>query len=281
MVEEMPRRAEKFRALDAAIAGGGCAATAAVAVARLGGKPVLASRVGGDRIGEMILEDLVAEGVDCDLVRVFEAGRSSFSSVYVDRAGERQIVSYRDRRISADAAWLEARMPDRFDAVLADTRWPEGAAAVMAAARALSRPGVLDAEAPVGEAAEAVRLASHIAFSAQGLREYAGNDDLVAALREAAGRTRAWVCVTDGARGVTWLDGGEPVHMPAPRVEVVDTLGAGDTWHGAFVLALAEGRGEREAIRFANAAASLKCTRFGGRAGIPRREEVEKMLAGA
>jgi sulfofructose kinase len=59
----------------------------------------------------------------------------------------------------------------------------------------------------------------------------------------------------------------------------VDTLGAGDVWHGAFALALAEGRPERQAVRFASAAAALKCTRFGGRNGAPRRAEVDAFLS--
>ena len=68
--------------------------------------------------------------------------------------------------------------------------------------------------------------------------------------------------------------------MPAPAVTAVDTLGAGDVWHGAFTLALAEGMAVAAAARFANAAAAIKCTRFGGRGGAPRRDEVEALLAG-
>lgn len=279
-VGEMPRKAEKYRAEDAAIVGGGCAATAAVAISRLGGNAVLASRVGNDRIGEMILDELRAEGVDCDLVHRCEGHRSSYASVYVDRAGERQIVSFRDPRMPSGAEWLKNRIPREFDAALVDTRWPEGAAAVLAAARARSKPGVVDAEPFLAPAAEALKHASHVAFSAAGLRDFAGIDRLDLALREAGKRLRAWVCYTDGARGVTFLDGGEPVEVATPQVKVVDTLGAGDTWHGAFVLALAEGRDERAAIGFANLVASVKCTRFGGRAGIPRRSEVERIARG-
>ena len=60
---------------------------------------------------------------------------------------------------------------------------------------------------------------------------------------------------------------------------VVDTLAAGDVFHGAFALALLEGRGIEGAARFACAAASLKCTRFGGRLGCPSRAEVDALLA--
>lgn len=277
-VDELPRHPEKYRARDGAIIGGGCAANAAAAVARLGGEALLAARIGRDPIGEMIVAGLKAESVDCSLVRRIEDGRSSFSSIYVDADGERQIVNFRDMALSFDASWLEPAVPDALDAILADTRWPQGAAVAMAAARERGIPGILDAEAPVREAEEALRQASHIAFSAQGLRDFAGIEDLDAALGSAREETGAWVCYTDGAKGVSFFEAGAPAHVPAFAVDVVDTLGAGDVWHGAFALALGEGQAEREAIRFANAVAALKCTRFGGRAGTPGRAEAEAFM---
>ena len=277
-LQALPRKPEKFRASDAAIVGGGCAANAAVAVARLGGEALLAARTGRDQIGDMIVAGLEAEGVDCTLVRRIEGGRSSFSSIYVDASGERQIVNFRDMKLSFDAAWLAGTLPPELDAILADTRWPQGAAIAMAAARNRGIPGILDAEAPVREAQEALGLASHIAFSAQGLRDYSGKADLDAALMAVRARTGAWVCVTDGDRGVAFIEEGAIARVPAYPVHVVDTLGAGDVWHGAFALGLGEGRSEREAIRRANAVAALKCTRFGGRTGTPSRAEVEAFM---
>ena len=88
-----------------------------------------------------------------------------------------------------------------------------------------------------------------------------------------------WLAVTLGPRGVLFMEDGGIAHLPAFPIEAVDTLGAGDVWHGAFALALAEGQGEREAVRFASAVAAIKCTRFGGRAGTPTRDEVERFLA--
>jgi sulfofructose kinase len=148
----------------------------------------------------------------------------------------------------------------------------------MRTARQRGIPGILDAEAPVREAGEALACASHIAFSAQGLRDFAGVDALGEALAAARREIGAWVCVTDGAAGVTFFEQDGLAHEEAFPVEVVDTLGAGDIWHGAFALALGEGQGERGAIRFANAVAALKCTRFGGRAGTPTRDEAETLL---
>jgi sulfofructose kinase len=137
---------------------------------------------------------------------------------------------------------------------------------------------VLDAEPPIAEATEALQVASHVAFSAQGLREFVGIDNLEKALADAVKHTRAWLCVTDGPREVIYLDEGAVRRIPAFEVKVVDTLGAGDIWHGAFALALGEGKREAEAARFANAAAAIKCMRFGGRTGTPARHEVEQFM---
>lgn len=277
-VDEMPRRAEKYRAREAQIIGGGGAANAAAAVSRLGGDAVLAARLGDDQVGDMIVAGLEADGVDCSLARRFEGGRSSFSSVLVDQGGERQIINYRDPALPVNSDWLMAALPNHFVAALADTRWPEGAAALMRTARERGVPGVLDAEAPVMEAEAAVGLASHLAFSAQGLRDWAGHGDLDAALNAVAGQTGAFVCVTDGAKGVSWKQGQASGFEPAYRIEAVDTLGAGDVWHGAFALALGESMEPGRAIRFANAAAAIKCTRSNGRAGYPARHEVEQFM---
>jgi sulfofructose kinase len=263
-VDGLPSAPGKYRAGHAQIVGGGCAANAAVAVARLGGEAYLAGRMGDDEVGTMILEGLEAEGVDTRLVSRTPGGRSAFSSVFVDADGERQIMSFRGEGLSDDTALIENA--PALDAVLADTRWPTGSRAALALARARGLPGVLDGEDPID--ADLPPLASHVAYSEPGLRSL-GVDDPGAV---AAG---GWACVTDGPAGVLIAGG---TRVPAFPVTAVDTLGAGDVWHGAFALRLAEGADETEAVRFACAAAALKCTRFGGRAGTPTRAETEALL---
>jgi sulfofructose kinase len=275
---EMPRAAKKHRAADFTIVGGGCAANAAVAVVRLGGRASLATRLGADKLGDDIVADLEAEGVDCAYAGRFEGRRSSLSAVMVDAHGDRMIVNYRDPKLPEGADWLPDPTSLGLGAVLADTRWPTGAAAIMRRARDLGLTTVLDAEPPIAPAEDALRAASHIAFSRDGLAEWSGTDDLEEGLASVASDTGAFVCVTDGARGVRFHAGKERGKVPAFAVEAVDTLGAGDIWHGAFALALAEGRNETDAIRFASAAAALKCTQFGGRAAMPARREVEHFL---
>ena len=85
--------------------------------------------------------------------------------------------------------------------------------------------------------------------------------------------------MTDGANGLWWHDGTGVHHQDAYPIKAIDTLGAGDVFHGACVLALAEGAPFKEALRFSAAAAALKCSRFGGIAGAPNRAETEIFLA--
>lgn len=285
-VKHFPTRAEKYRADAAAMTGGGGGANAAVAIARLGGRAELAARIGDDMLASLIEDDLVREGVGTGLVRRFPERRSSFSSVLVDAAAERQIVNFRDTGLSFDGAWLRAAIEDEvFVATLADTRWPEGAAVAMARGHALGVPAVMDAEAPIEGCEDALRDASHVVFSAQGLRDFAGVDpdgeELERLLRWADGELPGLVGVTDGADGVRWIEDGVLHHRlpPALPAPVTDTLGAGDVWHGAFALALGEGAALDGAMAFANAAASLKCIGGTGREGIPDRAAVEALLA--
>ena len=273
-VGTLPDRAAKYRAQGAEVVGGGCAANAAVAIARLGGTARVGARLGDDPMGDLIVDDLAAEGVDTALVQRSPGARSSFSSVYVDVGGERQIMNFRGEGLTTDTGWI-ATAP-RCGAVLADTRWTEGAVAALRLARDWGVPGVVDAEAPMD--AHVLTGASHVAFSRDGLLSFSGGSDLVAALLKADTDLPGWVCVTDGADGAWHIEGGEPIHTPAYSVEVKDTLAAGDVWHGAFALALAEGQCEADAVRFANAAAALKCTTFGGRKGCPSRAELDRFL---
>jgi sulfofructose kinase len=126
---------------------------------------------------------------------------------------------------------------------------------------------------------ELVQACSHAALSAQAAREMTGLADIDAATSLLGSwHPRIWLAVTDGENGVWWTDQGRVRHTPAFAVEVRDTLGAGDTWHGAFALGLAEGMAEEGAVRYASAVAALKCMAFGGRSGIPDRATAETFL---
>lgn len=273
-VERLPDEPRKYRADTATIVGGGIGGNSAVAIARLGGTASLATRLGEDPLADLIVRDLEAAGVSTELAHRAAGGRSSFSSVYVDSDGERQIMNFRGEGLTTQTAWIEKAAPA--GAVLVDPRWPEGAARALDMARIWGVPGVLDGEAPIAQVL--LDKASHVAFSRTGLQSLSDADDLERALEDVAARLPGWACVTDGAHGVFYTAARGIAHAPAFKVPVRDTLGAGDVWHGAFALALAEKQDERAAIRFANAAAALKCMTFGGRAGCPDRTAVLELL---
>lgn len=275
-LDELPRAPVKHITDRAAVISGGCAANAAVAIARLGGEAALGARVGDDLLGRLVLEEMAAEGIDTAQVHRAAGGRTSFSAVCLDAAGERLIVNYRGRGLDAGRAPLDP--PADADAALADTRWPGGLEETLAFARRRGIPGIVDAER-LGDAAP-LRHATHVAFSKQGLLSLTdgGANDLARALAQVRAKLTGWACVTDGGNGVFFTAGRGIEHMPAFAVEARDTLAAGDIWHGAFALRLAEGADEEAAMRFACAAAALKCARPGGRDGCPERAETEQFL---
>ena len=282
-LDRFPVPGTKTRARQFVAAGGGCAANAAVAIARLGGEAALAAPLGGpageDAIGDWILANLARERVDCAHVVRVSPGRSPISAIFVDASGERLIVNDRDERLSdARPADPERAVADH-DALLVDNRFAEFVLPLCLAARTRGIPIVLDGDRPTRASDRLLRICTHLVFAADGLRATAGCDDLDQALRSIGQATDAFVAVTDGSRGALWLERGQLRHSPAHPVEVVDTLGAGDVFHGAFALALAERRTAIDALGMAAAAAAVKCTRFGGINGAPTRAEIEEFLA--
>ncbi|MEP2531404.1 PfkB family carbohydrate kinase [Shimia sp.] len=273
-LETLPDKAEKYGTESAAIVGGGCAANSAVAVSRLGGEAILGARLGDDPIGDLVIAGLAGDNVDTSNVTRTPGARSSYSSVFIDQRGERQIVNFRGQGLVLDTSWFDS--VQNLGAVLTDTRRVSAARDALMLAQQRGIPGILDGEAPVDP--NLVALASHAAFSLQGLRDLVPGTTPQEALTKLRAEHGCWVCVTDGENGVWFTDQDNMRHVPAFEVDPVDTLGAGDVWHGAFALALCEGQSELNAIRFANAAAALKCTKSGGREGAPTRSETEQFL---
>ncbi|HVX98819.1 MAG TPA: PfkB family carbohydrate kinase [Pseudorhodoplanes sp.] len=278
-VQSFPVPGEKTRAVDFIEISGGNAGNAAIAAARLGGQVLLSSPVGDDRIGAAIRQYLESEGIDCSRFVVLPRAMSSLSAIVVDRTGERTIVSRRGESLDGARLADADALTQSVRAVLIDNRFPEFSLGVAVAARRHNVPVVLDADNPTRLTAELFAASTHIIFSAHGLRETAHIDDPQAALQKIAAMTDAYLSVTGGNAGAWWLHRGRAGRENAFAVEAIDTLGAGDVYHGAFALALAEGQDEASARRFSAAAAALKCTRFGGIAGSPSREELEAFLS--
>jgi sugar/nucleoside kinase (ribokinase family) len=283
-VDEFPPADGKAQASEFVAVGGGCAANAAVAIARLGGRASFAGPLGGpaghEPISDRILAGLAGEGVDgAGCVRL-DGVTSALSAIFVNARGERTIATYRDHRLDAVTPRDAEALAAGTDAVLADNRFPTFALPICRAALRRGVPVVLDADKPAVPGDPLFSACSHIVFSAEGLRATMGIDDLAAALRTFGQATNAFLAVTNGSDPVLWRDHDDAIReLPVFRVAAVDTLAAGDVFHGGFALALIEGREVADALRFAAAAAGLKCTRFGGSAAAPMRYEVDALLA--
>jgi sulfofructose kinase len=280
-IEAFPPQPQKVRSLEHIESGGGMAANAAAAIARLGGRVELWSRTGADSAGQRIHTYLEADGVDIRYVRAYEGARSSTSAVIVDGRGERLIVGERDHAMSLDAGWLPLDRIAGAAAVLSDLRWLEGTLAAFKEARARGVPTLLDADlGGGGPLAEFLCLTDYAIFSAPALDGFAPGPDQRAQLEAVLAEGVQHAGVTRGAEGYWWLSrSGSEGHQPAFPAEVVDTTGAGDAFHGAFAWALTQARPARECARIAAAVSALKCRRLGARAGLPTREELAAFLA--
>ncbi|WP_052401265.1 PfkB family carbohydrate kinase [Muricoccus aerilatus] len=279
-VDEVEPPPSKTTARAYSMSVGGMAANAAIAVARLGGRAVFWGRVGRDEAGEELRHALESEGVDASGLVMAEGARTPLSAVIVDKVGERSIVTYRGERLPTDPSALPLDRLSEAGCVLCDPRWPEAAEVVFRRAREAGVPSAMDAEKSEERILrQLVPLTDHAIFAKTGLTIFAPGvppeEGLARALRTGPLKLAA---VTLGEKGTLWLSPGmeAPARRPAFPVDATNTTGAGDVFHGAFALAIAEGQGMEEALRFASAAGALRAR--DGR--TPDRAMLEELLAG-
>ena len=261
---------------------GGMSANAAVALARLGARVGFCGPVGDDEAAAVFEAHLLREGVDTRGLRRVPGQSSSVSAIIVDRHGERMIFNAKGSALSAPGPF-DGAVLDGVDWLLTDPRCPLWAEAALREARRRGIPSMLDGDvSPQQDLQRLAPLADWVVFSEPGLKAFSA-EPAEQVLRSLVHAPQVRCAVrTLGPGGVQWCRSGQAVqHLPAwPVTEVVDTLGAGDVFHGALGLALAEGQSDEQALRFACAAAALKCQRPDGIQGAPTRTEVQALMAG-
>ncbi len=279
-VERFPAAGTKVSATDYIVTAGGCAANASLAVARLGGRAAFAGPLGSteDEASNRIVADLVAEGVDCSGIVRLEGASASVSLILLDEMGEKSIASRQGARLQGIPPKDTNALVAAVDAVLIDNCLPLFVTPVCRAAQARKMPIVIDFDLRTTVDDPLLKLGDYVIGSAEALRATTGLADFEAGLAMMAAHCSGFLAVTDGPNGVFWLEDGALRHMSAFSVTTVDTIAAGDIFHAGFTLALAEGHDLVGALRFASAAAALKCTHFGGASGTPRRADVETFL---
>jgi sugar/nucleoside kinase (ribokinase family) len=283
-VESVPARGSKANASGLAEICGGNALNAAIAIARLGGRASLAGPMGdaAETSSSFILDHMAREGIETRHIVRMPGVMTPVSAITIDATGERTLTIYRDPGL-----W-RVKLPDTGEllaecrAILVESRCAAFCIDLCHAARRRGIPVIVGVDRAMALNDALLTAASHILFASEQVQETTGTADDGEALRHLSGITQAFLAATRGPQGTIWLnERGELEETPAFPVQAVDTLGAGDVFHGAFALGLAEGRDAREALRFASAAAALKCTRHGGGSAAPQRLEVMELLRSA
>lgn len=274
MVAHHPGADEKCSATNRSMAGGGPAANAAVTVARLGGVSAFCGYLGQDLFGVLHFQELVAEGVLTDWV-VRGSHPTPLSMILVKPDGMRTVVNFKGETphlepSQVDFSTIQPRV------ILMDGHEPKISLALAHAARSRGIPTVLDAGSLHSGTERLAELVDYLIASARFARELTGERDMRRALHSMSSLAPL-VAVTLGEQGFIWSRDGREESWPALPVQVVDTTGAGDVFHGAFALEIAQGRSIEAAFMTARAAAALSCTRPGARSSIPDRAALESM----
>ncbi len=281
-IQELPGRGFKVNASHFEEIAGGNALNAAIGIVRLGGRASMCGPMGDSRetTSRYIFDKLAHEGIDTKHIIHMPGLVTPISNIMIDPSGERTIVTFRDPEL-----W-KVRLPsagillEDCDGVLIESRCAEFCTDICAEARRRDIPVIVDADRTMSLREGLLTASSHLVFSSEALQSTAGIADDAEALKKIAKLTPSFLAGTSGAQGTLWLDGHHNLQQtPAFPVHTVDTLGAGDVFHGAFALGITEGQDLPMALRFASAAAALKCTRFGGAFAAPQRAEVEALLA--
>ncbi|MCU0521714.1 MAG: PfkB family carbohydrate kinase [Anaerolineae bacterium] len=288
-LKDMPTWDHGTRLSDFSLQGGGPVGTAMVAAAKLGSRVGFISTVGNDIAGELKMRSFHEVGIDLSHLVQRDIPENQVVIVYVHaETGERVfsgITRFGDTQIKPEEL-------DRAYITSADYLHLDGyhSAAAMEAAqwmRAAGKTVVLDGSKTSGPVGQHLRqLVRHVDVLISGsgfVQGLTGEPDLRVALEAALDHGPRIVVQTEGADGAYTVTRGptgveERFHTPAFACNVVDTTGAGDVFHGAYIVGLLHGWDVRQTARFAAAVSAIKCTRLGGRAGIPTFEETQVFL---
>jgi len=291
-VERFPAPGETIAGREFAVIPGGKGANQAYAAARLGGRVSMVGQVGGDVHAELLKRNLAEVGVDVAHVEIDESASSGIAVITVDAQGQNQIVLIAGANGTFDVEELmkSEEVIAQAGFVLLQLEIPlstvERAARIGKANGALV---ILDPAPARRISDELLALADYVtpnetelaALTDSSFGEHLVARDAEAKARELLSRGVRKVIVKMGAQGALLVSAEESQSWPAVPVTPVDTTAAGDAFNAAFAVALADGRAETEAGRFATAAAALSVMRRGAQPSMPTRGEVESLLTTA
>lgn len=262
---------------------GGLTATALVAAARLGSRAAFAGVLGDDELSKFVLERFRAEGIDAQHVKRRPEARPIHSVIVVDESTKTRTILYSlEGAFGAQPDWPDEKVIRSSRVLFVDHFGNEGMTRAARIARQSGIPVVADFERnDHPRFPELLEWVDHLIVSADFATKVTGEKQPDRAVVRLWSGSRQAAVVTGGERGCWYVGSDAPTvvrHQAAFPVEVVDTTGCGDVFHGAYASALARGLDLPSRIRFASAASAIKATHRGGQAGIPTRAAVEQFL---
>lgn len=280
VVSPYPDLDRKVEAVDFRVQGGGPVPTALVTMARLGARTALVATIGNDREGRLIKSELESEGVNTNHLLIARKGSSLRAFIWIDHeSGQRTVVLNRTGCPPVRPRRLKASLFAKTRFVLLDGRDLEANIRAAGLARKHACAVVIDVGSYRPEVQPLLALTDYLVIGEEFSRKFTRNEDPARALLQLYRRYKPRaVVITLGGRGAIGTTDGSIFKQEGFKVKAVDTTGAGDVFHGAFIYALVRNWEVRKAVEFGCACAAMKCTALGGRTGIPTYRKVTKFL---
>ena len=277
-IEEFPEKPIKLVANGLEKRLGGPAPVASFAIKSLGGEAQFIGRFGDDDAADYLKSELLNSGISIQKSIDVVDAQTSQSHIFEDRKGERMLAVFNEEKLTKDKSIPGFEFSEN-QSYLVDTNWIEAAHQVAVESYKYNVNCVVDLDnfTKSNLLDEVVNFASHPIFSETGLNRFTDNMPIIDALKSLYQKNQKFYAVTLGARGVYWIENGDIFHCQSPKINVKETNGAGDVFHGAFAQFIRT-KTSKEAIELATATASLKCSRSGGIKTLPDYPEVKEFL---
>jgi sulfofructose kinase len=279
-LDRFPQPDQKTPVQEVQRQGGGLTATALVAAARQGAKAAYCAHIGYDELSLYTLAELEREKVDCSLCVRSPEGTPYHSWILVDGQKKTRTILYQRGSIEPPPEAIDEALIGQCNVLLIDNFTPRASLQAAQIARRLGIPVVADLESVQTPNLDSL-LANidHLIIGQELARRLTRGSDIADMVKQLSGDKRACCAITAGERGCWYARPCSEVnHFPAFRVQVADTTGCGDVFHGAYAAALSRGESVSKAIEAAAATAAIKAGRPGGRAGIPDLLTVQRFL---
>jgi ribokinase len=277
-IDKYPKAGVKIDSTGLTVQGGGPIPTAMVTMARLGKRPGLIAPVGDDRFGRLVIEELKNEKVDTSYIITKKKHSTAIASGWVEtESGRRTIVL--DFKIDIKPRDVNLSQLPKIRTVHLDGRYLSACIKLALWAKRQKVPVIFDIGSMRNDVTEILPLVDHLICSRDFALPFTKTKTPRKAISLLGRICKGTIVVTSGTKGsVGFSEETAFIIQKSYRVKTVDTTGAGDVYHGAYIVGLLNGYDLKKRMELASAAAALKCTKQGGRTGIPTMRQLQSFL---